>query len=424
MLRRFLVIFAAFFSFSAWAACEQYQVIWREYSSPWSSTKEAACSAINGQSVTKGTGITAVTRAVIGAGVDANGNCAYKETNTPANPRLPPSTTSTSTVVNKRSVDQCDDPVCKSKQGQDFTLNWTLGYTRAPNIDADPNWKFVAPRVKVPSDGLVCDPVSSCKVALVLVPTALWQSVSPTSQGLYRVSVDYDAQHMGESCTPSPADTAGASPAADKPTCPGFVGEVNGVPGCYGTASNPTSSDIPEPKPKPPDAGNPPAGKKPDSGEGSGTGGAGRTPSTGDGGPGGGPAGAAGSGTKPDGTAPKPGEGKEQANCGAPGQAKCSINETGTPDGKSAFDSSNAGLEDGKKGWIAEIEKVKDLTAPGWTWTFQLPSGCTAMAVPAFNLTLDVCQFQPIIHDIMSMLWAIATVMGCALMVFNATGKN
>ena len=314
--------------------------------------------------------------------------------------------------------------VCKSKQGQDFTLNWTLGYTRTPNIDKDPDWRFASLNVMAPSDGMVCDPVTSCKVALVLVPTATWQSVSPTSQGLYRVSVDYDAMHMGESCTPTDVDKAGAHPAADKPTCPGFVGEVNGVTGCYGNASNPTANDVPQSKPKPPEAGNPPAGKKPDTGEGSGTGGAGRTPATGDGGPAGGPAAAAGSGTKPDGTAPKPDDGKEQAACGAPGQPKCSINEAGTPDGKSAFDSANTGLDQNKDGWLAEISKVKDLTAPGWTWTFQLPSGCTPLDVPAFNLSLDVCRFQPIIHDIMSMLWAIATVMGCALMVFNATGKN
>lgn len=421
MLRRFLVILAAFSSFAAWAECTQYQVSWRSEPGPWSSSKAAACSAINGKSYSASSGGISTTITVSGAHIDQYENCAYQE-KTVLNGGEP-SVQNTSSGFDTRVVASCESS-CTALMGEDFTLNWSIGYTRTPNIDEDPNWKLVAPPIKPPSDGLVCDPVTSCKVALVLNPIATWQSLSPTAQGLYRLSVDFDAQHMGESCTPTPAENAAAHPAADKPTCPGFVGEVNGVPGCYGTASNPTSNDVPETKPKPPEAGNPPAGKKPDSGEGSGTGGAGRTPSTGDGGPGGGPAGAAGSGTKPDGTTPKPGEGKEQANCGAPGQPKCSINEAGTPDGKGAFDSANSGLDEGKKGWIAEIEKVKDLTAPGWTWTFQLPSGCTPLDVPAFNLTLDVCRFQPIIHDIMSMLWAIATVMGCALMVFNATGKN
>ena len=418
MLRRFLVFLVAFSSLSAWAECTQYQITWRGEAGPWSSSREAACSAINGKSYSNGS----ITVTVSGAFVDQNGNCAYKERTTYQS-GASPYVQDTSSGFDTRTVAACDSP-CKELMGQDFTLNWTHGYTRTPNIDADLNWKFVAPRLKPPSDGMVCDPVTSCKAAMVLIATAVWQSVSPTSQGLYRISTDYDAQYFGESCTPTEADIAGASPTADKPTCPGFVGEVNGVPGCYGTASNPTSNDVPESKPQPPEAGNPPAGKKPDSGEGSGTGGAGRTPSTGDGGPGGGPAAAAGSGTKPDGTVPKPDDSKEQAACGAPGQPKCSINEAGTPGGKSAFDSSNAGLEEGKKGWIAELGKIKDLAAPGWTWTFQLPSGCTPLDVPAFNLSLDVCRFQPIIHDIMSMLWAIATVMGCALMVFNATGKN
>lgn len=412
-MRRFLALFllSGVFATSVAAAeeCLSFKINYGP--APWASSKSAACSA--GLAALAAENPTSTFTLV---GQD-NSYCHIRGTS----------------IYGSSSVDSygflekqepCGDPVCKSKQGEDFTLNWSLGYTRTPNIDDDLSWKFVAPPVKPPSDGLVCDPVSSCKVALVLSPTAVWQSLSPTSQGLYRVSVDYDAQHMGDSCTPTDVDKAGAHPAADKPTCPGFVGEVNGVTGCYGTATNPTSNDVPDSKPQPPEAGNPPAGRKPDTGEGSGTGGAGRTPTTGDGGPAGGPAGAAGSGTKPDGTTPKPGEGKEQANCGAPGQPKCSINEAGTPDGKGAFDSANSGLEEGKKGWIAEIEKAKDLTAPGWTWTFQLPSGCTPLDVPAFNLTLDVCRFQPIIHDIMSMLWAIATVMGCALMVFNATGKN
>ena len=408
-LRRFVLLCVGlvFSSVALSETCTEYGVYIHPTGNKWFSSASEACSYWKSAS-----GITVGSATVSGSTcsvvyVDANG------TQWPQG----------STTVTSRTV-ECGNTVCKSMQGQDFTLNWSLGYTRTSDIDADLSWKFVSPPLKPPSNGLVCDPVTSCQVALVLSPTAVWQSLSPTAQGLYRVSVDYDAQHMGESCTPTDAEKAGAHPAADKPTCPGFVGEVNGVPGCYGTASNPTSSDVSESKPQAPEAGNPPAGKKPDSGEGSGSGGAGRTPSTGDGGPGGGPAGAAGSGTKPDGTTPKPGEGKEQANCGAPGQAKCSINEAGTPDGKSAFDSANTGLDQNKDGWLAEISKVKDLAAPGWTWTFQLPTGCTALAVPAFNLTLDVCQFQPIIHDIMSMLWAIATVMGCALMVFNATGKN
>lgn len=310
---------------------------------------------------------------------------------------------------------ECEDTVCKSLQGQDFTLNWSLGYTRTPDIDADLNWKFVAPPVKPPSNGLVCDPVSSCKVALVLAPTAVWQSLSPTSQGLYRVSVDFDAQHMGETCTPTPAENAAAHPAADKPTCPGFVGEVNGVVGCYGTASNPTSSDVSEPKPRAPEAGNPPAGKKPDSGEGSGTGGAGRTPSTGDGGPAGGPAGAAGSGTKPDGTTPKPGEGKEQANCGAPGQPKCGIDESGTPtkfDGKGDLLS---GWEEGVKTNRATIEKSGTGIFESFNIFFSAPplAGCEPIELPNDQVITRHCDVVEGTRSVMAYIWALTALWLC-----------
>lgn len=313
---------------------------------------------------------------------------------------------------------------CSSLSGKDTTINWTVGYTRTPNIDADPNWSLVGPANKVPSDGVMCDPTSTCKVVASFSGSMSYQSQSPTAQGLYRVSLDMPAQHLGEKCVPAASDTAGASPNAAQPTCPGAVGEVNGVLGCYGTASSPTRNDVPETKPVKPVAGNPAAGEKPASGEGSGSGGSGRTPTNGDGGPAGGPAGAAGgTGTKPDGTTPKPGEGKEQANCGAPGQPKCQIDETGTPNGADSkgkfLDAVNKAADDQK----AAIENASKLKADGWTFTFTLPSGCSALALSAYQvsgqgpLSLDVCKWQPMIHDVMTMVWLICTVWGCINMV-------
>jgi hypothetical protein len=183
------------------------------------------------------------------------------------------------------------------------------------------------------------------------------------------------------------------------------------------------SNDVSEPKPKTPQAGNPTAGEKPSTGEGSGTGGAGRTPSTGDGGPGGGPAAAAGSGTKPDGTTPKPEEGKEQANCGAPGQPKCRIDETGTPNGSDVKNKLTDDVNKAADQQKAEIEKAAKLKADGWTFSFSLPSGCTALTLAGYQipgqgaLSIDVCKWQPMIHDVMTMLWLIFTVWGCINMV-------
>ncbi len=412
MLRRFLVILAAFASFAAWAECTQYQISWRSQPGPWSSSKAAACSAINGKSYSASSGAISITITVSGAHIDQYENCAYQE-NTVLNGGEP-SVQNTSSGFDTRVVASCESP-CTALMGEDFTLNWSLGYTRTPDIDADLNWKFVAPPVKPPSDGMVCDPVSSCKVALVLAPTAVWQSLSPTSQGLYRVSVDYDAQHMGETCTPTDVDKAGAHPAAEKPTCPGFVGEVNGVPGCYGTASNPTANDVPETKPKPPEAGNPPAGKKPDSGEGSGTGGAGRTPSTGDGGPAGGPAGAAGSGKKPDGTTDKPGEGKEQANCGAPGQPKCGIDEGGTP---SKFDGDKAALDKWKSDVDANRNTIKDTDGSffdSYSMFFAVPPivPCEPIELPNDQVLTRQCDVVEGTRSVMSYIWALAAIWIC-----------
>ncbi len=319
----------------------------------------------------------------------------------------------------------CGDPVCKSQQGQSKVVNFTVGYTRSSNIDTDPNWKLIGAPNKVPASGLLCHPQSPCEMRFDGFSDSdmAWQSAAPTPNGLYRLSLDISATFTGETCTPTEVDNAALSKTAPIPPCPGFTGEVNGVPGCYGTASNPTSNDVSETKPKKPESGNPAAGEKPATGEGSGSDGKGRTPSTGNGGPGGGPAAAAGSGSAPDGTTPKPEEGKEQANCGAPGQPRCQIDESGTPNGGDSkdrlIDAVNKAADDQK----AAIENASKLKADGWTFSFALPSGCTALTLPGYQipgqgaLSIDVCKWQPMIHDVMTMLWLICTVWGCINMV-------
>lgn len=311
---------------------------------------------------------------------------------------------------------------CKAQMGKDTTVNWTVGYSRYPAGHAQA-YDLISPPNKVPGDGLMC--VGGCKVAAEYgeSTSTAYRSASPTAQGTYRLSMDFKATQLGEHCAATQSD-APADPKAPIPTCPGNVGEVNGVTVCTGTAAAPVRNDTPGQEPAGAQEGNPAAGPKPGSGEGAGTGGAGRTPSTGDGGPGGGPAGAAGTGKGPDGTTNKPGEGKEQAACGAPGQPKCRIDESGTPDGKGAFDGISKGADEAKKNWTDEIDKWKERKADGWTWTFQLPSGCAPLAMDGYGFQIDVCRFQPVIHDIMSMVWAIATVWGCMLLVFNASGKN
>ena len=409
MLRRFLVIFAAFVSLSAWAACTQYQVKWRAYSSPWSSTKEAACSAINGQSVTLGTGTTAVTRTVTGAAVDANGNCAYKETNTPANPGIPPSTFSTSAAIQERSVAQCDDQ-CAPNAGKTSMLNFTAGWARS----ATPNSGDYVGELSFPAPGATfC--AEGCAVETGNVDNC-YRSDVPAPTGLHRISCDYSMVGKGTQCTASAVDAAHDKTQPPLP-CPGFVGEVNGQTKCVGTASKPipppSGPGVTQATGATEDKGNPTAGTKPSSGEGSGTGGAGRTPSTGSGTAAGGPAAAAGS--NPDGTTPKPDEGKEQAACGAPGQPKCGIDESGTP-GK--FDGDKAALDGWKSSVEANRNTIKD-TDGGFFNSFNLffsappVVACEAIELPNEQVITRHCDVVDGTRSVMSYIWALAAIWLC-----------
>lgn len=328
-----------------------------------------------------------------------------------------------------RDVD-CGPTHCSVQTGESTVVNWTVGYTRSPNIDADPNWSLIGPPNKVPVSGQLCEPSSGCTVSLGAATDA-WQSASPTAQGLFRVSLDIDATHLGTSCAPTAEENAGASPDAPMPQCTGYVGEVNGVTRCVGTASAPTSNDVPDSKPKPPEGGNPRAGEKPRSGEGSGTGGAGRTPTSGNGGPAGGPIGAIG-GSKPDGTVDKPGEGKEQAACGAPGQPKCSINETGTPDGKGAYDAAKAGLDKAEGDYTAGLDAIKNTADKDTSWGV-VPSwiahaecrpwdlGAFEIMGQSFAIVISICDVMPYVVATTSFLWVVATFFLTIAMVFRVT---
>lgn len=204
------------------------------------------------------------------------------------------------------------------------------------------------------------------------------------------------------------------------PPCPGFVGEVNGARGCYGTASKPINSVPPPPKPPgigEPDAGNPAAGAKPSTGEGSGSGGAGRTPSAGTGGSGGGPSGAAaaGSGVIPDGTTPKPMDGKEQAACGAPGQPKCGIDESGTPtkfDGKGDL---LGGWEEGVKANRATIEKSGTGIFDSFSVFFSAPplAGCEPIELPHDQVITRHCDVVEGTRSVMAYIWALTALWLC-----------
>lgn len=313
---------------------------------------------------------------------------------------------------------------CAEKAGEISTTNVTRGWARSPLPNkADQLGTTSAVPKHVCSGG--------CKFS-VLGNEEAYRSQTPSDQGLYRLSSDVTVIQTDQACD-GETDMTSANPSTADMACPGQVGELNGKPYC---AIGPGTTGV-DPNGSPgtgastDDKGNPKAGPKPKDGEGSGTGGVGRTPTQGNGGNMGGPGGAAagGTGTKPgdkppDGTKDKPEEGKEQEACGAPGQKPCKIDESGTPTGDGKFDKLHGDVDAAKTSWVTEITGIKDMRWSDWTWTFQLPSGCVPLNLTDLGVNIDVCRWQPVIHDIMSMVWAISTVMGCVYLVFRAQGGH
>ena len=301
--------------------------------------------------------------------------------------------------------------------GQGKTTNRTEGWARSSNPDANDLVSDLGPPSTIYgyNDGVCVGNITGVE--------RCFRSQEPSAQGLYRTSCDYTMVVTGPSTSAGESNSDPTEPVA---SCPGFVGEVQGKAACVGTASSPLPAGTDAPN-EPTSAGNPSAGPKPTTGPGSGSGGAGRTPTTGTGGNNGGPAGAAvgsgGSGPRSDGT--------EQTGevCGASPLPPCNVkvDETGVPAEGTApgrFTQGNTDVDKVKTDADGFFSDQRDITLPSWTWTFAFPSACTALVLPAFNdFEIDVCQFQPMIHDLMSVLWVIAGIWGLIALFQRATGS-
>lgn len=314
---------------------------------------------------------------------------------------------------------QCVNPdqACQAKSGTSEIVNLTVAWQRTPSTAFGEEWLHYTNVLRKDGTGSVCnggcmqnfDSNEACPDCKAYVS----QTASP--QGLYRFSIDMLGHYTGGSCTEGPTDQAAKADDSKDPSCPGFVGEVNGVKGCYGTADKPVRTEPPDPNAdrKPRESGNPSAGTKPESGPGSGSGGAGRTPSTGSGGSQGGPASAAGSGSG-DGTTDKPEDGKEQQNCGAPGQPPCKLDESGTP---GTF-SPNSGVKDYKDKMDQQREQIKgagDGVFGGLNVFFSAPPvvGCSPFDLPNEMGSIDPCAVVDGVRAVMAYLWAIAALWLC-----------
>lgn len=127
--------------------------------------------------------------------------------------------------------------------------------------------------------------------------------------------------------------------------------------------------------------------------------------------------------TNPDGTpAPDPTGDKQRApdpekviTCGLPDTPACKIDEKGTPE--PVKDTAQQDAKDAHKPLDDFLKDPKAMLPafPTINWTFRLPSGCAPIALPAFAPFLqqiDVCQFQPMFHDIMSIIWVGGALFG------------
>lgn len=121
----------------------------------------------------------------------------------------------------------------------------------------------------------------------------------------------------------------------------------------------------------------------------------------------------------------------EDLECGLPGTPACKIDETGTPDPipetQAQQDADNA-LSDTKEFFDGLQTALPEL--PSLNWTFSLPTGCSTIDMPGFSAdvpslgSINMCQYQPMVHDLMSMIWAGVGLFVAIGMVFKeSTGK-
>lgn len=102
----------------------------------------------------------------------------------------------------------------------------------------------------------------------------------------------------------------------------------------------------------------------------------------------------------------------EIETCGLPGKPPCKIDETGTPTAPGADTSASDQARDSLTG---QVEALGNLQAPAWSWSFALPSSCAPISLGEGFARwgigqVDICPWQDRFHDLMSMVWAIATV--------------
>ena len=112
---------------------------------------------------------------------------------------------------------------------------------------------------------------------------------------------------------------------------------------------------------------------------------------------------------------------QEIQTCGLPGKPACKIDEAGTPEAdsldQSKVDQAFTPIKTCLQNPISCLPSL-----PDFNWTFSLPSGCSPIPLTGFTPfieSIDICRFQPVFHDLMSMVWAAVGLFMAAGMMFR-----
>lgn len=118
----------------------------------------------------------------------------------------------------------------------------------------------------------------------------------------------------------------------------------------------------------------------------------------------------------------------EDLECGLPGGSPCLIDETGTPeqvddDGQTKIDEIFQPLMECMTDPLSCLPELPEVN-----WAFTFPSSCGSISMGGYSQiglpSIDVCQYQGIIHDLMSMLWAAAGLFGAVGMISGANRQE
>lgn len=112
---------------------------------------------------------------------------------------------------------------------------------------------------------------------------------------------------------------------------------------------------------------------------------------------------------------PVPAQEIEIETCGLPGKPMCAVDGAGAPTGETLDQDQGKRTLDPIKDFLEDPSSIiPDL--PQINWAFALPASCAVIpitgALSDYMPSIDVCQFQPMFHDIMSMVWMLGGLFG------------